>query len=146
MVRERVFIQNKDVYRTPQFPNTTQHQSRQPSTSYFWSHLMLNSPGDHSLLCQLWSHVHFFPPQLSLNNLFLVPFTSSLLDLVSNWFTLLAVIPQLNNIVMWLPVSSLLLTSPGYLTISFQQTLLAHFSTKIIYQLCFSVSLLFSDI
>lgn len=38
MVRERLFIQNKDVYRTPQFPNTTQHQSRQPREQ---EHLLL---------------------------------------------------------------------------------------------------------
>lgn len=54
------------------------------STSYFWSHLMLNSPGDHPLLCQLRSHVHFFPLQVSPNNFFLVPFTSALLYLISN--------------------------------------------------------------
>lgn len=113
------------------------------STSYFWSHLMLNSPGDHPLLCQLWSHVHFFPLQVSPNNLFLVLFISALLDLISKRFTLLTVIPQLNNFIMWLPISSLLLTSPGYLTISFQHSW--YISLPVIYQLCFSVSLLFSD-
>lgn len=112
------------------------------STSYFWSHLMLNSPGDHPALSAVVSCT-LLPSSSIPKWSFLGPFCFCLLlllyfDLISKWFTLVTVIPQLNNFVMWLPVSSLLLTSPGHLTISFQQTQLVHFSTSHLPTLLFS--------
>lgn len=145
VVREGLFIQNKDVYRTPQFPNTTatkqgaQGVGAPPTSEVIWCwNLLVITHCSVSCGLMYTSPLFKYPQTIFSWSLLLLPFLTSYLS--GSYYT---VTPQF--FVMWLPVSSLLLTSPGYTSPSPSNKHSWYISLPVISQLCFSASLLFSD-
>ena len=141
LVSKRVFIQNEDVHMTPQSLNTTVHQSRQPRE---WEQLVLPPLTFEVIWCWILplithcsvscglmytSFLLGYPQQTFSQSLWFLPSSPSSILYLSGPHHF-CYHPQFSNFATWLPIPSLLLTSPGYLATSFHYPQPVHLSTS----------------